>query len=171
MVYFIWALQSTHYSMFLSLSRSRTHTRTFQTVSGSISTRVVSAHCFGESLGHNSNQDKSQASFLPSSVLFLPLPSWTAELAWFNHQLVAHMTGEGEEGGWGCGGEWWWWGQLLLNVAPVFLADISESVQEFIRQSFWIKTELFFFIFIYWTLYSSKTPLWASVKVCSTGCR
>lgn len=82
----------------LSLLHARTHH--VKTVCGSISTWAVSAHCFSESLGHNSYQDKSQGSFLPSSILFLPLPSWTAELAWFKHQLVAHVSGDGGEGGW-----------------------------------------------------------------------
>lgn len=78
------------------LTHTDTHTHKVKTVRGSVSTWAVSAHCFGESLGHNSYQDKSQGSFLPSSILFLPLPSWTADLAWFNDQLVAQM----------CGGRW-----------------------------------------------------------------
>lgn len=97
-----------------------------KTVCGSISTWAVSVHCFGESLRHNSYQDKSQGSFLPSSILFLPLPSWTAELARFNHQLVAHMSlVGGRVGGRGS--------SIFSRCVGPLLPDICESVWELIR--------------------------------------
>lgn len=40
----------------------------------------------------------AHSSFFPSSILFLPFLSWTAELALFNLQLAVHMFGG--EGGW-----------------------------------------------------------------------
>lgn len=129
-VYFISQLATAKTVSTLLCSLPAPLTHHVKTVCGSISTWAVSNHCFRESLGHNSYQDKSQGSFLPSSILFLPLPSWTAELAWFNHRLVAHMF---RERGMVVGRR----GQCLLTVCVFVLLIRSDEEESFFLKPSW----------------------------------
>lgn len=75
---FISSLQANHDSL-----SHPPPTHTISKLSVGAFPRAVSAYCFCESLGHNSYQDKSQGSFLPSSLFsFLSPPALLSWLSW-----------------------------------------------------------------------------------------